>query len=109
MQVLIGGYDVKDLNVQWLRSKIGTVCQDPVLFNKTIAENIRHGNEDATMEQVKEAARQANAHNFITHLPLGYNTMVSCLQSTSVAKFSSVASSSEELLVRKEFDQSTLL
>ena len=67
---------MKDLNLKWLRSHIGVVSQEPVLFDTTIAENIRFGREDATMEELKEAAKNANAHDFITGLPNGYDTNV---------------------------------
>jgi len=52
------------------------VSQEPVLFDTTIAENIRYGKEGATMEEIKAAARNANAHDFISELPNGYNTLV---------------------------------
>ena len=67
---------MKDLNLKWLRGNIGVVSQEPVLFDTTIAENIRYGREDATLEELQEAAKSANAHNFITELPNGYDTYV---------------------------------
>lgn len=67
---------MKDLNVNWLRQKIGVVGQEPVLFGTSILENIRYGNEHATIQEIEEAARAANAHNFIRRLPEGYNTLV---------------------------------
>ena len=76
MQLLIGGYDIKDLNLKWLRSQMGLVSQEPVLFDTTIAENICMGNDNATMEEMQEAAKSANAHDFISSLPDGYNTQV---------------------------------
>ncbi len=72
----MGGTNVKDLNVKWLRRHIGVVSQEPVLFDTTIAENIRLGREDATSEEIQEAAKKANAHDFITSLPQGYSTHV---------------------------------
>ena len=72
----MGGFNVKDLNVKWLRGNIGVVSQEPVLFNTTIIENIRYGRENATLEEVTEAAKKANAHNFISELPNGYDTNV---------------------------------
>lgn len=63
------GYDVRDLSVVWLRSQIGLVGQEPVLFNTTVKENIRYGRQDATDEDIVAAAMQANAHNFIVKLP----------------------------------------
>ncbi|KAJ9579274.1 hypothetical protein L9F63_024620, partial [Diploptera punctata] len=75
-RVLIDGNDVKQLNVGWLRSHIGVVGQEPVLFGTTIRENIRYGRLDASQEEIEEAAREANAHDFISKLPEGYETMV---------------------------------
>lgn len=75
-QVLLDNRNLKDLNVNWLRQKIGVVGQEPILFGTTILENIRYGNETATIQDIEEAARAANAHNFIRRLPEGYNTLV---------------------------------
>lgn len=75
-QILVGGKDVRTLNLKWLRRNIGWVSQEPVLFHTTIAENIRIGKEGATMEEIVAAARCANAHDFISELPNGYNTLV---------------------------------
>ncbi|XP_061383953.1 ATP-dependent translocase ABCB1-like isoform X2 [Danaus plexippus] len=74
--VRIDGNDVKDLSVKWLRAQIGLVGQEPVLFNTTVRENIRYGREDATNEEIEKVAKQANAHEFIMKLPLGYDTLV---------------------------------
>ena len=52
------------------------VSQEPVLLDTTVAENIRYGREDASMEDIQEAAKKANAHDFISKLPDGYNTLV---------------------------------
>ena len=68
--------NIKELNLKWLRSHIGVVSQEPVLFDTTIAENIRYGKEDATMQEIEEAAKNANAHDFIMALPKGYDTPV---------------------------------
>ncbi|CAL1267612.1 unnamed protein product [Larinioides sclopetarius] len=68
--------NVKVLNVGWLRSNIGFVGQEPVLFSTTIAENIRYGKNDATLEEIEEAAKLANVHDFISNLPLKYETLV---------------------------------
>ena len=75
-QVLVSGKDVSSLNLKWLRSNIGIVSQEPVLFDTTIAENIAFGKEGATMEEIETAAKNANAHDFISQLPEGYNTHV---------------------------------
>ncbi|KAJ3287792.1 ATP-binding cassette, sub-B (MDR TAP), member 8 [Borealophlyctis nickersoniae] len=75
-QVLIDGVDVKELDPSWLRRHIGYISQEPVLFATTIYENIRYGNPDATPDQVRAAARQANAADFIESFPQGYGTVV---------------------------------
>ena len=76
LKVLVSGVDVRELNTKWLRSKIGVVSQEPVLFDTTIAENAQFGREDDTREQIEEAAKAANAHSFISDLPAGYETQV---------------------------------
>ncbi|XP_065886098.1 ATP-dependent translocase ABCB1-like [Dysidea avara] len=75
-KVTVGGCDVKELNLRWLRSNIGVVSQEPVLFATTIAENIHYGRDDVTEEEMIAAAEAANAHSFISQLPDGYNTLV---------------------------------
>jgi len=70
------GNNLKDLNVQWLRDQLGLVSQEPTLFNTTIGENIRYGLPGATQEDIEEAAKKANAHDFIMDFPKGYNTEV---------------------------------
>ena len=70
------GRDVKQLDVHWLRNQIGIVSQEPFLFNVSIAENIRYGKERATNEEIEKASIAANAHDFISELPEGYNTLV---------------------------------
>ena len=62
-------YDIKDINVKWLRQQIGVVSQEPVLFDGSISDNIRLGREGATQADIEEAAKMANAHNFITKFP----------------------------------------
>uniref|UniRef100_A0A9J7YZT0 ATP-binding cassette, sub-family B (MDR/TAP), member 11a n=1 Tax=Cyprinus carpio carpio TaxID=630221 RepID=A0A9J7YZT0_CYPCA len=74
--VTVDGHDIRSLNIQWLRSLIGIVEQEPVLFATTIAENIRYGRAGVTMEEVIEAAKQANAYNFIMDLPQKFDTLV---------------------------------
>ena len=73
---MVGGKDVRELNLKWLRSHIGVVSQEPVLFDTTIADNIRYGREDATMKDIEAAAKAANAHSFISEIPNGYRTLV---------------------------------
>lgn len=75
-RVLIGGVNVRDLKLSVLRSKIAMVSQHTFLFNDSVFENIRYGDLNASKEQIEEAARSAYAHDFITALPDGYNTMV---------------------------------
>jgi ATP-binding cassette, subfamily B, bacterial len=75
-RVLIDGVDVKNYRVRSLRERIAIVLQDPVLFAGTIAENLRYGRLDATPEQIADAARAAHAHEFISHLPKGYDTEI---------------------------------
>ncbi|XP_033224974.1 ATP-dependent translocase ABCB1-like isoform X2 [Belonocnema kinseyi] len=75
-QILIDGYDLRDLNIKWFRNKLGTVGQEPILFDTKVAENIRYGNVNASMEKIILAAKEANAHNFIMKLPYQYDTLV---------------------------------
>lgn len=72
--ITLDGINIDSLNVAWLRSQIGVVGQEPVLFATTIGENISYGNPSATQKDIENAARMANAHDFITKLPEGYDT-----------------------------------
>ncbi len=74
--VRVDGQDVCDYKLQALREKIGYVLQDTVLFRGTILENLAFGRSQATREEIIEAARQANADDFIRSMPLGYDTLV---------------------------------
>jgi ATP-binding cassette, subfamily B, bacterial len=74
--VRIDGHDVRDLKLADLREQFSIVLQEPLLFSGTIQSNITYGDETATQEQVVEAAKAANAHDFISALPDGYNTIV---------------------------------
>ncbi|XP_044044202.1 bile salt export pump-like [Siniperca chuatsi] len=74
--VTLDGHDIRGLNIQWLRSLIGIVEQEPVLFATTIAENIRYGRPGVTMEDIVIAAKEANAYNFILDLPQKFDTLV---------------------------------
>ena len=69
LQVSLDGADIRDLNLGWLRDQIGLVGQEPVLFGTSIAENIRYGYPSATQAEIKQAAKAANAHDFIMQLP----------------------------------------
>ncbi len=75
-QILFDGVDLKDIDVRSYRTLLGIVEQDVFLFDGTIAENIAYARRDATEDQVIEAARAANAHDFIEKLDKGYNTMI---------------------------------
>ncbi|KAM8771060.1 ATP-binding cassette sub-family B member 5 [Rhynchonycteris naso] len=77
-QVLLDGVDAKELNVQWLRSQIAIVSQEPVLFNCSIAENIAYGDNSRVvpLDEIKEVASAANIHSFVEGLPEKYNTQV---------------------------------
>ena len=74
--VLIDGQDVRDVTVRSLRQAIGIVQQDVYLFDGTIAENIAYGRPDATADEIREAAREANIEEFVESLPDGFETMV---------------------------------
>ncbi|WP_313436705.1 ABC transporter ATP-binding protein [Novosphingobium sp.] len=75
-RVTIDGQDVALATQGSLRRQVAIVPQEPVLFHRTLAENIGYGRPDATMEEIEQAARLANAHDFIMRLPKGYRTMV---------------------------------
>jgi len=74
--ILIDGQDIAKATQQSLRSQIAIVQQDPVLFHRTLAENIAYGRPGASMAAIEQAARLANAHEFILRLPKGYGTLV---------------------------------
>lgn len=76
-RVMLDGHDLKTLNLRWLRSQLGLVGQEPTLFIGTIAENIGYGlNVEPSMEDIVQAAKMANAHQFISQFPDGYETQV---------------------------------
>ncbi|XP_059670243.1 ABC transporter B family member 15-like [Cornus florida] len=75
-EILVDGVGIDKLQLKWVRSQMGLVSQEPALFATTIKENILFGKEDAGMEEVIEAAKASNAHNFISELPQGYDTQV---------------------------------
>jgi ABC-type multidrug transport system fused ATPase/permease subunit len=75
-RVLLDGHDLRDLTVKTLRDNLALVIQEPILFSGPIGENILYGRPDADMDEVIAAARAANAHDFITALPDGYDTPV---------------------------------
>jgi ABC-type multidrug transport system fused ATPase/permease subunit len=75
-RVLIDGVDVRDYKLQGIRDQIGFVLQDTVLFRGTVRENIAYGRPDAAEKEILEAAKLANAHEFIVRMPEGYDTTV---------------------------------
>lgn len=84
-QVLLDGHDIRNLNITWLRTQIGYVAQEPALFSTTIRQNIEYGlfntkwenvSQEEKQKLVEEAAKQSNAHGFISQLPKGYDTTV---------------------------------
>ena len=75
-KIEIDGVDVRDYKLQWLRSQIGYVLQETVLFRGTVHDNIAYGKAGATREEIIEAAKLANADEFISRMPHGYDTMI---------------------------------
>ena len=75
-RVLLGGTDIREISLSQLRDQVAVVTQDTYLFHGTVAENLRFGGPNATQEQLEAAAKTANAHDFISHLPQGYDTIV---------------------------------
>jgi ATP-binding cassette subfamily B protein/subfamily B ATP-binding cassette protein MsbA len=74
--VLLDGENVRDIQLKTLRGNVAIVLQEPFLFPISVAENIAYGNPHASFQKIEEAARAANAHDFITRLPQGYQTIV---------------------------------
>ena len=74
--IKLGGHDLRDLPLGTIRDNISVVTQDTYLFHGTVADNLRFGKPDATPQELEEAARAANAHDFISRLPHGYETVV---------------------------------
>ncbi len=74
--IRLDGRELRLLDANWLRTQIGTVAQEPVLFSTAVAANIRYGRPEATDDEVEAAARAANAHDFVSELPEGYETEV---------------------------------
>ncbi|EFB22674.1 hypothetical protein PANDA_001850, partial [Ailuropoda melanoleuca] len=75
-RISIDGQDIRTFNVRYLREIIGVVSQEPVLFSTTIAENIRYGRGNVTMDEIKKAVKEANAYDFIMKLPQKFDTLV---------------------------------
>jgi subfamily B ATP-binding cassette protein MsbA len=75
-RILIDGIDIRDVNLSSLRKQIGLVTQELILFNDTVRNNIAYGLEEMPMEKILEAAKAAEAHDFISELPGGYETQI---------------------------------
>ena len=75
-QILIDGHDIRHVTIESLRGQIGIVTQQTILFNDTVRNNIAYGNIEKTNEDIIQAAKAANAHDFITSLPKGYDTVI---------------------------------
>ncbi|MYD61355.1 MAG: peptide cleavage/export ABC transporter [Gemmatimonadetes bacterium] len=75
-RVTLDGMDVRDLSPHWLRRQVGMVMQEPFLFSGTIAENIAIGQSDADMDRILEVAKLSYVHDFVSDMPLGYETKV---------------------------------
>jgi ABC-type multidrug transport system fused ATPase/permease subunit len=84
-EILVDGHGNTEYNIKWLREHIGIVNQEPSLFNISIKDNIRYGKEEATDEEIYEAAKKANIHNFIVSLPEGYDTLVGGLGTSQMS------------------------
>lgn len=74
--IMLDGIDIRDFTVADLRKRIAIVTQEPILFNETVRDNIRYGNQEASDEAVQAAAQAAYAHEFIQQFPQGYDTMI---------------------------------
>ncbi|KAL1338032.1 hypothetical protein HN51_032721 [Arachis hypogaea] len=75
-EIRLDGVPIMKMQLKWLRSQMGLVSQEPALFATSIKENILFGREDASEQEIVEAAKASNAHNFISQLPQGYDTQV---------------------------------
>jgi subfamily B ATP-binding cassette protein MsbA len=75
-QIRIDGYDIREVTLKSLREQIGLVTQQTILFNDTVRNNISYGNLKSTEQEILEAAKAANAHDFIQRMPQGYETII---------------------------------
>lgn len=85
-EVLLDGENIRNLNVEWLRSQIGLVSQEPALFEGSVKDNILYG-RNATTDEIEEAAKIAHAHTFISSLADGYNSKVSLTDLDAITFF----------------------
>jgi ATP-binding cassette subfamily B protein len=75
-QVCIDGHEINTIDMRGVRKSVGVVTQQPILFRGTVAENISHARTAVSRSEIEDAARKANAHQFITEMPLGYDTII---------------------------------
>jgi ATP-binding cassette subfamily B protein len=75
-RILIEGIDIRELNLDQLRVSVGVIFQETFLFSASVAENISYGRPDASLEEIQHSARAAQAHDFISELPEGYDTVI---------------------------------
>uniref|UniRef100_A0A8C9I1G0 ATP binding cassette subfamily B member 1 n=1 Tax=Piliocolobus tephrosceles TaxID=591936 RepID=A0A8C9I1G0_9PRIM len=102
--VSVDGQDIRTINVRFLREIIGVVSQEPVLFATTIAENIRYGREDVTMDEIEKAVKEANAYDFIMKLPHareGRTTIVIAHRLSTVRNADVIAGFDDGVIVEK--------
>ena len=102
-KVTFDGTDVRDIKLESLRNNVGIVLQDSILFSGTIADNIRYGKPDASMDEVVSAAKQANIHDFIESLPDGYETQVSDSSSVFSTGQKQLVSIARTILINPDF------